>query len=73
MDTNRPSTEVMNDLASHNGWRYIEAWMDERKEECKQRLLNAKTMDEVLKVQAQYETFQNITCKVKSLCEKDQK
>lgn len=71
MDTNnKPTADVIKDLLEHQGWRYMEQWMNERKEDCKTRLLNASSMEEVIKEQAKYETYQNIASKIKSLSKK---
>ena len=69
MDIN-PTQEVMKDLTNHLGWKWFEAWIKQKQDANKEFLLRAKTMEEVSKNQIEYDTYQTILSKVKSLCEK---
>lgn len=56
----KPSSEVMKDLQEHNGWKYAEYKINMRMEDCKNRLLIAKSFIEVQKIQAEYDTYKSI-------------
>lgn len=56
----KPSNEVMKDLQEHKGWEYVQFKIKKRMEDCKNRLLSAKSFIEVQKIQAEYETCKTI-------------
>lgn len=66
------SKEQIKDFKEHIVWREMETWFNERKEDTKNRLLTAKGMDEVIRYQERYNTYNSILSKLNNLEKKDQ-
>lgn len=56
----RPSNEVMKDFQEHQGWVYTESCILTKMNDCKEKLLYAKSIEEVQKIQTQYDTYKSI-------------
>jgi hypothetical protein len=68
MDFN-PNKELVDDLKAHLGWRWLEGWMKLKQEGIKSQLLKAKDIDEVKKLQTEYDTYLTIQSKVNNFKE----
>jgi hypothetical protein len=67
-----PTKELMQDLTNHLGWKWVEGWIKAKQDGLKESLLRAKDMDEVKKLQTEYDVYSTLLSKIKSLCGKGQ-
>lgn len=63
----KPTQEQIKVFQNNVVWRFLDEWLDKKKESVKIALTKAKCMDEVIKLQSEYDTYVALQVKVKGL------